>query len=72
MMVVVPVPFSTGHPEMLQHAKSSLEDKSGLIAAHPDKFHKLVTAAYYYNTSRKHIRIRQIKDHLTIYLMLLD
>ena len=27
---------------MLQHAKSSLEE-SGLIAAHPVKFHKLVT-----------------------------
>jgi hypothetical protein len=30
---------------MLQHAKSSLEDESGLIADRPVKFHKLVTAA---------------------------
>jgi hypothetical protein len=29
---------------MLQHAKSLLEDESGLIATHTAKFHKLVTA----------------------------
>jgi hypothetical protein len=29
---------------MLQHAKSSLEDESGLIAAQQVKFYKLVTA----------------------------
>jgi hypothetical protein len=28
----------------LQHAKSPLEDESGLIADHRIKFHKLVTA----------------------------
>jgi hypothetical protein len=31
--------------QMLQHAKFSLEDESGLIAAYPVKFHKLVTVA---------------------------
>jgi hypothetical protein len=31
--------------QMLQHSKSLLEYKSGLIAAHPVKFHRLVTEA---------------------------
>jgi hypothetical protein len=43
-MVVVPVPFSTEGTQMLQHAKSLLEDENNLVVINPTRFHKLVTA----------------------------
>jgi hypothetical protein len=44
MMVVQYHSLQKVHTQMLQHAKCSLEDENGLIAAHRIKFHKLVTA----------------------------
>ena len=41
-MIVVPVPFSTMGPQMLQHAKVLLEDDDNLIAIHKS-FDKLLT-----------------------------
>jgi hypothetical protein len=43
-MIVVPTPFSTKGAEMLQHAKSLLEDPDGLVAIHKDRFTKLIIA----------------------------
>ena len=41
-MIVVPTPFSTMGPQMLQHAKVLLEDDDNLIAIHKS-FDKLLT-----------------------------
>jgi hypothetical protein len=41
IMRIIPVPFSTNHPKMLQHAKSLLDDPHDLVAIHP-RFDKLL------------------------------
>jgi hypothetical protein len=43
IMRIIPVPFSTNHAKMLQHAKSLLEDPHDLVAIHP-RFDKLLTS----------------------------
>jgi hypothetical protein len=43
-MFVVPVSFSKYHREMLAHCKIMLEYRNGLVAIHPTRHNKLITA----------------------------
>ena len=41
---VIPVPFNKEHKHMLVHTKELMEYQKGLVAIHPDKHTKLITA----------------------------
>jgi uncharacterized protein (DUF1684 family) len=73
-MKVIPVPFSTQGAKMLQHVKSLIEDKDGLVAI-DKRFDKLLTSlrtavANEYKLSKEETSYHDILDAMRLSLQL--